>query len=164
MHIVGLKTELQSIAKKATESIDQYVKRIKEIVNRLLAVSVVIDSEDLVIYTVNGLPQTYNVFKTSLRTRAQNPSFDELHVLMKTEETSLEKQMKLEEANSAPRLAMTTNFDSQGRGNWRGQGRGGRNGGRSDSGRNGGRGRGNFFPSNSMPPINQFSSASSSSG
>lgn len=136
MHIVGLKTELQSIFKKETDSINQYVQRIKEIVNRLLAVSVVVDFEDLVIYKVNGLSSMYNVFKTSLQTRSQNPSFDELYVLMKTEETTLEKQLKLENANYVPHLAMATNFDSQGWGDWRGQGRGGR--GRSNSGLNGG--------------------------
>ncbi|MDV3194071.1 MAG: hypothetical protein Q8835_03430, partial [Sweet potato little leaf phytoplasma] len=55
-NIVGLKTELQSVSMKSGETVDVYVRRIKEIVNKLAAVSVIIDSEDLIIYTVNGLP------------------------------------------------------------------------------------------------------------
>lgn len=116
-NIVGLKTELQSVVKKSGESVDQYVQRVKDIVNRLAAVSVIIDSEDLIIYTVNGLPSAYNIFKTSLRTRSDKLTFDELHVLMKTEESAIEKQSKIEENNSAAHLAMAATFDSQGRGN-----------------------------------------------
>lgn len=65
-----------------------YVRRIKEIVNKLLVVSVVIDAKDLIIFTVNGLPSAYNVFKTSLCTRSQALTFDELHILIKTEESA----------------------------------------------------------------------------
>lgn len=57
-NIVGLKTELQSIIKKPTETVYLYVQRVKDLVNRLATVSVVIDSEDLIIYTLNGLPST----------------------------------------------------------------------------------------------------------
>lgn len=73
----------------------------------------VIDFEDLVIYTVNGLPSTYNIFKTSLRTRSQTLTFDELHILMKAEETALEKQSKIDESVNSPNLAMTANLESQ---------------------------------------------------
>ncbi|XP_022157455.1 uncharacterized protein LOC111024149 [Momordica charantia] len=93
-NVVNLKSDLQSISKKVGECIDDYVKRIKEVKDKLTNVSVVVDDEDLLIYTLNGLPSAYNVFRTSMRTRSQSVTFDELHVLMKSEEVALDRQVK----------------------------------------------------------------------
>lgn len=54
-HIHELKTALNTISKGSTESIDDYLIRIKEIVNKLATISVVIDDEDVLLYTFNGL-------------------------------------------------------------------------------------------------------------
>lgn len=90
-NIVNLKTDLQAISKKPDESIDSYVKRIKEIKDKLANVSSVVNEEDLMIYALNGLPVEYNTFRTSMRTRSGTVTFDELHVLLKSEESALEK-------------------------------------------------------------------------
>lgn len=74
-NIADLNTELQNVFKKFGETIDAYVHRVKEIINKRVVAFVVIDVKDMIIYTVNGLPSTYNVFKTSLRTRFQSLSF-----------------------------------------------------------------------------------------
>lgn len=76
-----------------------------------------VNAEDLIIYTVNGLPASYNVFKTSLRIRSQVLTFDELHILMKTKETTNEKQSKLEDSSLIPNLGRDANFESSSRGN-----------------------------------------------
>lgn len=114
LHIVGLKSDLQSITKLPTKSINAYVQRIKDIVNKLVAVSIVVDQEDLAIYALNRLPFSYNVFKTTVHTRSQNLTFEELHVLMIFEERDLEQQVKFE--ISSPPLAMvaTANFMNSG--------------------------------------------------
>lgn len=87
---------MQSITKKSDETIDSYVKRIKEIKDKLTNVSSTVNDEDIVIYALNGLPTEYNIFRTSMRTRSQSVTFDELHVLMKSEESAIAKQSKSE--------------------------------------------------------------------
>lgn len=71
-NIVNLKTDLQSITKKTDESVDSYIKRIKEIKDKLVNVSSVVNDEDLLIYELNGLSVEYNTFQTSMRTRSQS--------------------------------------------------------------------------------------------
>ena len=53
-------------------------------------VSSPIDADDLIIYTLNGLPAEYNSFKTSIRTRSSAISIEELHVLLLVEELNME--------------------------------------------------------------------------
>ena len=74
-----------------------YVKCIKEIKDELTNVSITTLDEDLLIYALNGLPDEYNTFCTSMRTRSQSVSFSELHSLMKAEESTIPKQTKREE-------------------------------------------------------------------
>ena len=50
----------------------------------------IIDEEDVLIHTLNGLPHEFNAFKTSIRTRAQPITIEELHTLLKAEELTLD--------------------------------------------------------------------------
>lgn len=54
-HIIQLKTKLQSV-KKGTQSITEYIHQIKRLFDSLASVSCVVDYEDLIIHTLNGLP------------------------------------------------------------------------------------------------------------
>ncbi|TYK05476.1 Reverse transcriptase, RNA-dependent DNA polymerase [Cucumis melo var. makuwa] len=56
---------------KSEESIDPYVKRIKEIKDTLANV-LTLDDEDLLSYTLNRLSNEYNTFHMSMRTSNQN--------------------------------------------------------------------------------------------
>lgn len=157
-NVVNLKSDLQSILKKSGESIDDYVKRIKEIKDKLANVSSVVNDEDLFIYTLNGLPSEYNTFKTSLRTRSQPPSFAELHVLLKSEESAIEKKTRAEESVVPPTALFANSQSGASRGLSSGNPFRGRSQGR---GRNQGRGRAPFSPQgrgrgSSFPP-NPFS-------
>lgn len=107
-NIINLKSDLQSISKKADESIDSYIKRIKEIKDKLANVSSVVNNEDLLIYALNGLSVEYNTFRTSMRTRSQSVSFEELHVLLKSEEYAIEKQSKREDLVVQPTAMYAT--------------------------------------------------------
>lgn len=91
-NVVNLKSDLQSISKKSDESIDAYIKRIKEIKDKLANVSTAVNEEDLIIYALNGLPSEFNTFRTSMRTRSQPVTFEELHDLLRSEESALAKQ------------------------------------------------------------------------
>lgn len=84
-----MKSKLQSI-KKGSLSIDEYVKKIKHISDSLTVVCSPVDDEDIIIYTLNGLPPEYGPFKTSIRTRSAPILLEELHVLLQCEELNLE--------------------------------------------------------------------------
>lgn len=77
--------------KKNDESIGAYVKQIKEIKDKLANISSIVNDEDLLIYALIGLPVKYNKFRTSMRTRSQPTTFNELYVLMKSKESALDK-------------------------------------------------------------------------
>lgn len=81
-HIHELKSALHTVSKSPIESVDDYLIRIKEIVDKLATVAVKIDDEDVLLYTLNGLPVEYNSFRTSIRTRRESVSLDELHALL----------------------------------------------------------------------------------
>ncbi|XP_022150845.1 uncharacterized protein LOC111018892 [Momordica charantia] len=114
-NVVNLKSDLQSIVKKTEESIDAYVKRIKEIKDKFANVSITINDEYLLIYALNGLSTEYNTLSTSMRTRAQSVSFEELHVFMKSEESAIEKQMKREDLVTQPNALFASSPQSQNR-------------------------------------------------
>lgn len=129
--------------------------------DKLPNVSVVVDKKDLLIYTLNGLPSKYNVFRTSMRTRSQLVDFEELHVLLKSEESAIEKQFKRDDSLTQPTamVAAQSHISSQQRQNFNLN----FNEGKSSSfgrGRNQGRGRMNF----ASPSQNQGRGASNSFG
>lgn len=112
-NVVNLKTDLQSIVKKPGESISDYVKRIKELKNKLANVSVVINDEDLLIYALNGLPAEYNAFRTSIYTRPQAISFEEFHVLLLSKESAINKQDKREDILPQPSAMLASQISQQ---------------------------------------------------
>lgn len=87
-HIIQLKTQLQSI-KKGSQPISEYVQRIKHLVDSLAMALCLMDDEDLLIHTLNGLPSKNGPFKTSIRTRSSPTSLEELHALLLCEEMSI---------------------------------------------------------------------------
>lgn len=92
--MVSLKSELHYVLKNSSESIDQYIHRTKDLKDRFANVSVLVDSEYLFIFSLNGLPSEYSTFKTSMKTRSLSVSFHELHVLLVHEEVVLNKQLR----------------------------------------------------------------------
>ncbi|TYK23168.1 UBN2_3 domain-containing protein [Cucumis melo var. makuwa] len=101
-NIVNLKSDLQQISKKQDESIDLYIKKIKELKDKLANAATIVEDEDPVIYALNGLPSEYSAFRTSMQTRSQPVGFSDLHVLLKSEESAIEKQTKCEDILGQP--------------------------------------------------------------
>lgn len=64
-HIIQLKTQIQTI-KKGDQKISEFLQSIKSIVDTLSAVYSPIDDEDLLLYTLNGLPDEYGPFKKAI--------------------------------------------------------------------------------------------------
>ncbi|XP_028093887.1 uncharacterized protein LOC114293976 [Camellia sinensis] len=102
-HIHQLKNKLNSVLKQS-ESMEEYLSKIKDIVSQLALASVAIDDEDLVLLTFNGLPDEFDAFKTSIRARSGCISMEELSSLLCSEAIHMEaKTKKLE-----PTVAFST--------------------------------------------------------
>uniref|UniRef100_A0A5B7C9B1 Uncharacterized protein n=1 Tax=Davidia involucrata TaxID=16924 RepID=A0A5B7C9B1_DAVIN len=124
LNILQLKSNLHTLS-KGTDSVDLYVQRIKQARDSLAAVSVIIEDEDILIHTLNGLPVDYNAFKTSIHTRSQPITLEELHTLLKAEEQTL-NSTSVPKSNSLP-VFPTTMAASQTRApTYYNRGRGGR--------------------------------------
>ncbi|PKU82537.1 Retrovirus-related Pol polyprotein from transposon TNT 1-94 [Dendrobium catenatum] len=67
----------------------QYVSDIKHRVDAIRAAGSNIEDEDIVLYTLNGLPTSYNAFKTAIRTKKHTIHLDELYSLLCSEEVNI---------------------------------------------------------------------------
>uniref|UniRef100_A0A2N9GYK4 Reverse transcriptase Ty1/copia-type domain-containing protein n=1 Tax=Fagus sylvatica TaxID=28930 RepID=A0A2N9GYK4_FAGSY len=128
---------------------------IKTTRDKLSAVGVQIDDEEMLHMVLKGLPKEYPSFNSTIRTRDDSLTFEKLSVLLQTKEISINESSEI---NSA--LAMfvsNTNRQNNGNSNFnRGRGRnhysrGGRGGGRTS----------NFYPQNQFSQ-NQFSGSQGS--
>jgi hypothetical protein len=86
--IVNLKRELNSI-KKNSDSVTQYLQKIKEAREKLVSVGVFIDDEEILHLVLQGLPTEFHSFTSAMLTKNEAVKFEELHTLMKTEEDLL---------------------------------------------------------------------------
>lgn len=83
--------QLKSIFTRITQSsgcIDEYLHRLKEARDNLV-VGVIIDVEDLLIQTLNGLSTEFAAFRTLICTRSDTISLESLHVLLRAKEISM---------------------------------------------------------------------------
>ncbi|KAI0498184.1 hypothetical protein KFK09_021425 [Dendrobium nobile] len=63
--VIQLKNELHNISIKNL-TMSQYLMEIKSLVDRIAAAGSTIDQEDIILYILNGLPSSYQSFKTSI--------------------------------------------------------------------------------------------------
>jgi uncharacterized membrane protein YgcG len=158
-NILNLKKQLHDV-KKNTDTVTQYLQRIKESRDKLAAVGTIVDDEDLLHIVLKGLSSKYESFSTAMLTKSDPVSFEELHVLMITQEELLKSPQENSKENSIMAMAakkgtLTSNpmlfnnpssrggFPHRGRGNYNGRGRGGNRGGFSRGGYNQGTNHGN---------------------
>ena len=73
---MNLKGKLHNL-KKGADTVDLYLQKIKVVRDILLAVGVIIDDEEFLQITIKGLPKEYNAFRSAIRTRSTQLSFDE---------------------------------------------------------------------------------------
>ncbi|XP_020697569.1 uncharacterized protein LOC110110428 [Dendrobium catenatum] len=97
--VIQLRNELHNIQIK-NQMMVQYLTQIKNIVDNINAVGAVLDQEDIILYTLNGLPSSYNAFKTSIRTMLHPIDLDNLYSLLISEEINLQ-------ANSIQQVTIT---------------------------------------------------------
>ncbi|KAI0500239.1 hypothetical protein KFK09_018448 [Dendrobium nobile] len=86
--IIQLWHELHYLTMK-DKTMSQYLLDIKAKVDALAAAGATIPIEEVIHYTLDGLPQTYQAFKTAIRTNRQPLDLDELYTLLCSEELNL---------------------------------------------------------------------------
>ena len=158
-HIMNLKGELHNI-RKGTDSVDLYLQKIKIVRDKLMAVGVILDDEELLHIALKCLPKDYNAFRSAIRTKITQLSFDELTTLLNAKEESLNDTRDIKDAfamavNTTSRLGGYNQYNQL---NGRGRGRNG------NRGRGNGGGRGSNYSPHQFSPYssnqnqqNQFS-------
>ena len=68
-HIMNLKSELHNL-RKGNDIVDVYLQKIKVVRDKLLAVRVIVNGEELLHTAIKGLPKEYNAFRSTIRTRS----------------------------------------------------------------------------------------------
>uniref|UniRef100_A0A2N9JAW9 Retrovirus-related Pol polyprotein from transposon TNT 1-94-like beta-barrel domain-containing protein n=1 Tax=Fagus sylvatica TaxID=28930 RepID=A0A2N9JAW9_FAGSY len=141
--IVNLKRELNSI-KKNSDSVTQYLQKIKEARDKLINVGVLIDDEEILHLVLQGLPSEFHSFTSAMLTKNEAVHFEELHTLMKTEEDLLKSAV--DNSKEIAHMAMVANKHSQPSFNSSSQAQfhGNRGRGRNQQFNNRGRGNGRF--------------------
>lgn len=92
-HIHQLKNKLQTVSKRGL-SMEEYLTQIKEISTQLSLASSSVDDEDLVLLTLNGLPDEYDALKTAIRARVESITIDDLSSLLCSEAIHIENKTK----------------------------------------------------------------------
>ena len=91
-HVMNLRNELKAI-KKGVDSIDGYFQKIKQTRDRLVAVSVFVDDEELLHIILDGLPSEYDSFSSAIRNISDVLSVEELNVLLNTKERVIKRDL-----------------------------------------------------------------------
>lgn len=91
-NVLQIKNQLQG--KKGNQPISAYLQQIKQLTDTLAAVSSWLDDEDIILYTINGLPPEFDAFSTTIRLHPTQISLNELHDLLTIEDQHISlKQM-----------------------------------------------------------------------
>lgn len=85
--LLHIKNELHNLTMHNL-SMTQYLSAIKAKVDEITSAGATIDIEDIILYTLNGLPSSYNAFKTVIKTNLSPISFDDLYSLLCSEESN----------------------------------------------------------------------------
>ncbi|KAI0511154.1 hypothetical protein KFK09_011778 [Dendrobium nobile] len=77
--VIQLKNELHNISMQSMSMTD-YLTEVKKIVDQIASAGSSIDSEDIMIYILNGLPPAYQSFTTTIRTMKGTMTLDNLYI------------------------------------------------------------------------------------
>lgn len=92
-HIHQMKNRLNNL-KKGSNTMEEFLCQIQEIAEQLSLASAPIDDEDLVLITLNGLPDEFDAFKTTIRARSESITMQELCSLLCSEAIHVEAKAK----------------------------------------------------------------------
>ncbi|KAL6195817.1 hypothetical protein ACLB2K_031435 [Fragaria x ananassa] len=123
-----LKTDLQTV-KNGIDSIDKYFLRIKHARDQLGLVGVQIVDEDIIVVTLNGLPNEYSMIKTVIRARDTRISLKDFHAQLIAVERDIEAQLSLTPLASMTAMSArgttykgsSSHYNEKGKGSWHGE-------------------------------------------
>ena len=89
---IQLKNELHNMNKNALMSVNDYVLKLKDLIDALASIGSLVENHDKVAFSLNGLREDdkWKSFITSVYVRDSMPEFDLLVVVMVTEEMNLQ--------------------------------------------------------------------------
>ena len=85
---MNLRGELHTI-RKGSNFINTYQQKIKVLRDKVMVVGVILDDEELLHISIKGLPKEFNAFRSRIRTRSTQLSFDRLTIVLNVEEESM---------------------------------------------------------------------------
>jgi hypothetical protein len=106
--VMSLKNELCDMKMNDDDSITSYFVRISWLRYQLQAIKEIISEKELVNLILNGLPKTWDAFATSMNTRKEYPTFEELWNFCAQEESRI--SVKEKPQNKYDDQAFTTRF------------------------------------------------------
>ncbi|XP_020695545.2 uncharacterized protein LOC110109000 [Dendrobium catenatum] len=89
--VMQLKNELYHVQMK-DKPMQQYLTRIKSIMDNITASGSQIDPEDIMLHTLNGLPPNFNSFKSMIRNSLLPIDLDKFYSMLCNEEIHLQHQ------------------------------------------------------------------------
>ncbi|PKU73790.1 Retrovirus-related Pol polyprotein from transposon TNT 1-94 [Dendrobium catenatum] len=107
---IQLRNELHHLSMK-NQTMAQYLLSIKSLVDAIAATGSPLDPEEVIFYTLHGLPSQYQAFKTSIRTNLQPLSLDDLYTLLCSEELNMAQEVTADLQNlqlTEPSTALAT--------------------------------------------------------
>ena len=110
---MNLKGELHNV-EKGSDSMDSYLQKIKVIRDKLMAVSVLLDDEELLHVAIKGFLKEFSAFRSAIKTKSTKISFDELATLLNAEEESLNEGMEFKDSTFAMAVNSTSKFNNTG--------------------------------------------------
>jgi hypothetical protein len=110
--VMSLKNELYDIKMNNDDSITSYLIRISQLRDQLQSIEEIISEKELVNIVLNGLPKTWDALSTSMNTRKEYPTFEEIWTFCAQEESSISAKEKFQRKDDDQ--AYTTKFKKSG--------------------------------------------------
>jgi hypothetical protein len=92
--VMSMKNELRDMKMNDDDSITSYFVRISQLRDQLQAIEEITSETELVNIVLNGLPKTWDAFATSMNTRKEYPTFEELWTCCAQEESRINAKEK----------------------------------------------------------------------
>ncbi|GMQ10680.1 hypothetical protein CsSME_00053589 [Camellia sinensis var. sinensis] len=93
---------------------DEYLNQIRNIANQLSFASTTVEDEDLVLLTLNGLPDECEALKTTIRARVEAITMEDLSSLLYSEAIYVENKTKHAFINDLPMACAVTKGSESG--------------------------------------------------
>ncbi|KAI0526987.1 hypothetical protein KFK09_002583 [Dendrobium nobile] len=103
--VMQLKNELHNIAMK-NMSMQNYLTEVKKIVDNIASAGSSIDTEDIILHILNGLPPSYQSFKTTVRTMQSPLKLDNLYAMLISEEIHIQADSMRSATHQEPPTAL----------------------------------------------------------